>query len=232
MLEVSSLVSGYGKTRVLYGIDFHVGDGERVTILGRNGVGKTTLLRTIMGINRAWAGSIRSDGKELVGLSSYDIARTGIAYVPQGRGLFPQLTVQENLYLGTKARRDRKKQIPDLVFQYFPVLRERLTQVAGTLSGGQQQMLAIGRALAAEPKILLLDEPSEGIQPSLVVELGHLLRRMNTEAGVSILLIEQKLDIGLAVAERCLVMQKGAIVYEGQPSEFTNEATIRRFLAV
>jgi urea ABC transporter ATP-binding protein UrtE len=232
MLEVSSVVSGYGKTRVLYGVDFHVGDGERVTILGRNGVGKTTLLRTIMGINRAWAGSIRSDGKELVGLSSYDIARTGIAYVPQGRGLFPQLTVQENLYLGTKARRDRKKQIPDLVFQYFPVLRERLTQVAGTLSGGQQQMLAIGRALAAEPKILLLDEPSEGIQPSLVVELGHLLRRMNTEAGVSILLIEQKLDIGLAVAERCLVMQKGAIVYEGQPSEFTNEATIRRFLAV
>ena len=232
MLEVSSLVSGYGKTRVLYGVDFHVGDGERVTILGRNGVGKTTLLRTIMGINRAWAGSIRSDGKELVGLSSYDIARTGIAYVPQGRGLFPQLTVQENLYLGTKARRDRKKQIPDLVFQYFPVLRERLTQVAGTLSGGQQQMLAIGRALAAEPKILLLDEPSEGIQPSLVVELGHLLRRMNTEAGVSILLIEQKLDIGLAVAERCLVMQKGAIVYEGQPSEFTNEATIHRFLAV
>jgi urea ABC transporter ATP-binding protein UrtE len=232
MLEVSSLVSGYGKTRVLYGVDFHVGDGERVTILGRNGVGKTTLLRTIMGINRAWAGSIRSDGKELVGLSSYDIARTGIAYVPQGRGLFPQLTVQENLYLGTKARRDRKKQIPDLVFQYFPVLRERLTQVAGTLSGGQQQMLAIGRALAAAPKILLLDEPSEGIQPSLVVELGHLLRRMNTEAGVSILLIEQKLDIGLAVAERCLVMQKGAIVYEGQPSEFTNEATIRRFLAV
>ena len=232
MLEVSSLVSGYGKTRVLYGVNFHVGDGERVTILGRNGVGKTTLLRTIMGINRAWAGSIRSDGKELVGLSSYDIARTGIAYVPQGRGLFPQLTVQENLYLGTKARRDRKKQIPDLVFQYFPVLRERLTQVAGTLSGGQQQMLAIGRALAAEPKILLLDEPSEGIQPSLVVELGHLLRRMNTEAGVSILLIEQKLDIGLAVAERCLVMQKGAIVYEGQPSEFTNEATIHRFLAV
>jgi urea ABC transporter ATP-binding protein UrtE len=232
MLEVSSLVSGYGKTRVLYGVDFHVGHGERVTILGRNGVGKTTLLRTIMGINRAWEGRIRSDGKELVGLSPYDIARTGFAYVPQGRGLFPHLTVQENLYLGTKARRDRKKQIPDLVFQYFPVLGERLTQVAGTLSGGQQQMLAIGRALAAEPKILLLDEPSEGIQPSLVVELGHLLRRMNTEAGVSILLIEQKLDIGLAVAERCLVMQKGAIVYEGQPSEFTNEATIRRFLAV
>jgi urea transport system ATP-binding protein len=107
-----------------------------VTILGRNGVGKTTLLRTIMGINRAWEGSIRSDGKELVSLPPYDIARTGIAYVPQGRGLFPQLTVQENLYLGTKARRDRKKQIPDLVFQYFPVLCERLTQVAGTLSGG------------------------------------------------------------------------------------------------
>ena len=232
MLDVNGVWAGYGQTPVLLGTNLRLDRGEMVTLLGRNGVGKTTLLRAIMGMVRIGQGTVAIDGRTITGLAPYRIAAEGISYIPQGRGIFPRLTVEENVRLGTKARRERNPAVPPEVYDYFPILRERAGQRAGTLSGGEQQMLAIGRGLAAKPRIMLLDEPSEGIQPSIVHRIGDVLRQINAETGMTILLVEQNLDLGLSVAARCLIMEKGQVVFEGTPAETGKEEVIKRFLAV
>jgi urea ABC transporter ATP-binding protein UrtE len=231
-LLVRDVWAGYGQTVVLQGVTLVVRPSEVVALLGRNGVGKTTLLKTIMGILRPRAGEILLDTAPITGLMPHKIAVRGVAYVPQGRGIFPKLTVRENLLLGTKGRCDGERIIPESIYDYFPVLRERLNQLGGTLSGGEQQMLAIARALAAEPAILLLDEPSEGIQPSIVIRLADILQRIHQERDISILLVEQNLDLALSIADRCLIMEKGRIVYEGIPNELKVSNVIQRFLVI
>jgi urea ABC transporter ATP-binding protein UrtE len=232
VLAVRDVWAAYGQTPVLLGADLRLEQGEVVTLLGRNGVGKTTLLRAIMGIVRVSRGAVTLGGRPITGLASHRVAAEGICYIPQGRGIFPRLSVEENLRLGTKARRERNPVVPPQVFDYFPILRERAGQRAGTLSGGEQQMLAIGRGMAAKPRIMLLDEPSEGIQPSIVHRIGDVLRQINLETGMTILLVEQNLDLGLSVASRCLIMEKGQVAFEGTPGETGREEVIKRYLAV
>jgi urea ABC transporter ATP-binding protein UrtE len=231
VLELDSIVAGYGKTQVLNRVDLLVRWGERVALLGRNGMGKTTLLRIAMGLLLSWEGSIRLEGRDITKLPPFRRAWLGLGYVPQGRGLFANLTVEQNLYLGTKAAR-RGRDIPEFVFDYFPILKERRNQLARTLSGGQQQMLAISRALVGNPSLLLLDEPSEGIQPNLVDRIGDELRSIATEQNIGILLVEQNLDLALRLAERCFVMERGQIVHEGPPESLADEAVIQQMLAV
>ena len=232
MLEVSEVWASYRQTPVLLGMNLRLERGEMVTLLGRNGVGKTTLLRAIMGLVRIGQGTIQLDGRAIAGLAPYRIAAEGISYIPQGRGIFPRLTVEENLRIGTKSSDVRNATVPLEVFDFFPILRERAGQRAGTLSGGEQQMLAIGRGLAAKPRVMPLDEPSEGIQPSIVHRIGDVLRQINMETRMTILLVEQNLDLGLSVATRCVIMEKGQVAFAGTPAETGREEVIKRYLAV
>jgi branched-chain amino acid transport system ATP-binding protein len=232
MLRVTDVHASYGSIPALMGVDLAVGPQEIVALLGRNGVGKTTLLRSLMGILKPSAGRIAYDDENIAGLEPHQIARRGIAYVPQGRRIFPKLTVWENLLAGTRARADRRAEVPERIFSYFPVLRERRHQRGGTLSGGEQQMLAIARALCGTPRLLLLDEPSEGIQPSIVQQIAANLVKIVEEAQISVLLVEQNLDLALHVSRRCTVMEKGRIVHECSPSEFASEALQKRYLAI
>jgi urea ABC transporter ATP-binding protein UrtE len=231
MLRAQAIHAAYGPVPVLTGIDIEVREGEILVLLGRNGVGKTTLMRTLVGLLKPSAGRIEFDGLDITGQPPHRAARAGMAYVPQGRGIFPKLTVRENLQVGTRARNDGDG-IPQHVFEYFPILRERLGQRGGTLSGGEQQMLAIGRALCSDPKLLLLDEPSEGIQPNIVQQIGDLIRQIVARRDISVLLVEQNLDLALGVASRCAIMEKGAIVRQGRPEDFRDEAVLRRYLAI
>lgn len=231
MLEVTDLHAGYGSTEVLRGVALSVRKGEVVSILGRNGVGKTTLMKSLMGLVRPWSGQIGVNGRAVAGLSPERIARAGIAYVPQGRGIFPKLTVRENLTMGTRARRDGGSAVPDAILEMFPILDERKNQLGGTLSGGQQQQLALGRALASSPDFLLLDEPSEGIQPNLVQMIGDILRKLVGENTLGVLLVEQNLDLGLTAADRVLFMEKGRIVHEAAPGAI-EETDLHRYLAI
>ena len=230
MLEIADLHAAYGPVPVLAGVDLRVARGEVLALLGRNGVGKTTLMRSIIGLLRPSRGSARLEGDVLTGLHPHQIARRGIAYVPQGRAIFAKLTVRENLLIGTRAA--ARAQIPEEVFEHFPILRERIGQPGGTLSGGQQQMLAIARALCSRPKLLLLDEPSEGVQPNIVQEIGMLIRDIVERSGIAILLVEQNLDLALQTAHRCAFMEKGRIVHEGAPKELEDETILRRHLAI
>jgi branched-chain amino acid transport system ATP-binding protein len=232
MLAARNLSAGYGSVAVLNGVGFTLEPGEILGLLGRNGVGKTTLLRTLIGLLRPRGGEITLKGQPIAGLPPHKIARRGLALVPQGRGILAKLTVRENLLLGTRALAQKTGTIPAAVLDSFPILRERLDQLGGTLSGGQQQMLAIGRALCGQPSVLLLDEPSEGIQPSIVQELGAHIRRISRASGMSVLLVEQNIDLALDLADRCLVMEKGSIVHEGKPEDFRDEATLRKYLAI
>jgi urea ABC transporter ATP-binding protein UrtE len=231
MLDVNDLRAGYGSTEVLQGVTLSVRKGEVVSILGRNGVGKTTLMMALIGLNRPWAGQVTLGGKAVAGLAPEKIARSGLAYVPQGRGIFQKLSVFENLTMGTRARRDGSAVVPDEIFEMFPILAERRHQLGGTLSGGQQQQLALGRALASMPDVLLLDEPSEGIQPNIVQMIGEILRRLAAEKGLGVLLVEQNLDLGLSAADRVLFMEKGRIVHESTPQTL-EEATLHKYLAI
>jgi urea transport system ATP-binding protein len=230
LLEIADLHAAYGPVPVLAGVDLRVARGEVLALLGRNGVGKTTLMRSIIGLLRPSRGSARLEGDVLTGLHPHQIARRGIAYVPQGRGIFAKLTVRENLLIGTRAA--ARAQIPEEVFEHFPILRERIGQPGGTLSGGQQQMLAIARALCSRPKLLLLDEPSEGVQPNIVQEIGMLIRDIVERSGIAILLVEQNLDLALQTAHRCAFMEKGRIVHQGAPQELEDENVLRRHLAI
>jgi len=232
MLKVSNLHAAYGTVPVLTGVELDLGKGEILALLGRNGVGKTTLMKALIGLLRPTEGTVELDGSAIEGLAPHRIARLGIAYVPQGRGIFAKLTVRENLLVGTRAQRNGAGGIPDEVFSYFPILQERLAQAGGTLSGGEQQMLAIARALCGRPSVLLLDEPSEGIQPTIVQELGRIIGRISETSGMSVLLVEQNIDLALEASRRCLVMEKGRIVHEGAPEDFRDESVLRRFLAI
>ena len=216
---------------MLVGVDLKVSSGEVLALLGRNGVGKTTLMRSIIGLLRPSRGAARLDGDVLTGLHPHQIARRGLASVPQGRGIFGKLTVRENLLIGTRATGGGAT-IPDEVFAHFPILKERLGQAGGTLSGGQQQMLAIARALCSRPKALLLDEPSEGVQPNIVQDIGKLIRDIVERSGMAILLVEQNLDLALQTAHRCAIMEKGRIVHEAAPQELQDETILRRYLAI
>ena len=233
MLEVSGLKSGYGALPVLHGVDLSISAGEVVGLLGRNGAGKTTLLRTLGGALTTQAGSIRIDGGDVSRSRAFMRARAGIAHVPQGRGIFGRLTVEENLEVGTRAAgKADVKRLLDEAYAHFPILRERRRQMAGTFSGGQQQMLAIARALCGQPKALLLDEPSEGIQPNIVQEIGELVPRLARERGIAVLLVEQNLDLALHASDRCIVMDKGLVVHAAETSAFRNEELLAQFLAL
>lgn len=217
MLSVEGVSAAYGKSRVLESIDLTIAPGESVTLLGRNGVGKTTLLRTIVGLHPAAAGKIAFSGENVTRSPAYLRARKGIGYVPQGRGIFPHLTVEENLRLGAAAA--RQGAIPDHVYELFPVLRRLSQRKGGVLSGGEQQQLAIARALVSQPRLLILDEPTEGIQPSIVQQIEETLREIHGRLQVAILLVEQYLDFAWSIADRFYVMRRGRIVEQGSPRD-------------
>ena len=228
MLEVEGVHTYYGESHILHGVSLGVGRGEAVALLGRNGAGKTTLIRSIAGFTPPRDGTIRFNGHEVHRLPSYRIAKQGIGLVPQGRRIFAPLTVTENLLLGARSG----GWTADRVYEVFPRLRERGLQDGGSLSGGEQQMLALARALMTNPRLLLLDEPSEGLAPLIVREIGRILVRLKGE-GLSILLVEQNVPLALRVADRVYVMSKGQIVYHGTPAELdANEDVKRRFLGV
>ncbi len=228
LLEVRGLRAGYGESRVLQGLDFEVAAGGVTTLLGANGAGKTTTLRAICGMVRA-AGEILFDGRAIAGLATERIAALGIAHVPDGRGTFMELTVEENLRLGAYTRRDREvARDRERMFAFFPRLRERLRQQAGTLSGGEQQMLAIARALLLRPKLLLLDEPSFGLAPLVVGEIFAIMRRIIAEQHVSILIVEQNASLALAIADHAYLLETGRIVLGGAASALARDEAVRR----
>ena len=228
MLEIRGLKAGYGKVEILRGIDLDVGPGEIVAVLGSNGVGKSTLNNNISGLYRPFAGSIRFKGEELVGKQSSDIVRRGVIHVPEGRRIFPNMNVLENLELGSLVRaRARRRRNIEHVFSIFPRLRERVSQLAGTLSGGEQQMLAIGRGLMAEPEMLIMDEPSLGLSPLLVEEMFALIQRINQE-GQSILLIEQNAVQSLAIAHRAYIIENGMVAMQGKAADMLHDPDLRK----
>ncbi|MBN9487449.1 MAG: ABC transporter ATP-binding protein [Alphaproteobacteria bacterium] len=231
MLEVSGLSARYGATPVLRGIDLAVSEREIVAVIGRNGVGKTTTMRCLIGLLRASAGSIRYRGRDITQLSPDDRARLGIGYIPQGRDVFPRMTVQENLVVGELIGASRRQSRLDLVFECFPILKERRRQMAGTLSGGEQQQLAIGRVLIGGPDLILLDEPSEGVQPSIVKLICRVLRTIRDDLGTTVIFVEQNLDTILALAERCYVMEKGEIAQE-LPRGMVSRESVRNHLRI
>jgi urea transport system ATP-binding protein len=232
MLHISDLNVYYGESHILRNVDLNVNAGEMVCLIGRNGVGKTTLLKTLMGILKPRAGVINYEQQNLLNKTSDQRARLGIGYVPQGRDIIPRLTVKENLILGLEALPTRRKNatIPEEIFELFPVLKTMLSRMGGDLSGGQQQQLAIARALVGEPKLLLLDEPTEGIQPSIILEIEAAVRRIVASKGIAVLLVEQHLHF-VRQADRYYAMQKGGIVASGSTSELSQEVN-QRFFAV
>jgi len=229
MLEVDALDAFYGEQQALFGVGFAIDQGEVRTLLGANGAGKTTVLRALCGMVRT-GGNIRFDGRRIAGWATEDIARLGIAHVPDGRGTFLRVTVEENLQLGAMTRRDRAGIAADieLVYEHFPRLRERRTQQAGTLSGGEQQMLAVGRALMLRPKLMLLDEPSFGLAPLVVEEVFAILSRVNREMGVAMLIVEQNAVLALDLAEHAYVLETGHIVMDAPSAVIGADESIRR----
>jgi branched-chain amino acid transport system ATP-binding protein len=229
LLEAQSLCAYYGPTQVLFGLALDVNDGGITTLLGANGAGKTTTLRSLSGMCRT-SGDIRFDGKAIDGRATEDIVRLGIAHVPQGRGTFSRQTVEENLEIGAMTRRDRKAIATDVerVYAYFPRLKERHRQQAGTLSGGEQQMLAVGRAMMLRPRLMLLDEPSFGLAPLVVEELFGILRTLNRSEKVSMLLVEQNAALALDLADHAYLIETGRLVMEGPAQQLRDNENIRR----
>jgi branched-chain amino acid transport system ATP-binding protein len=272
MLELENVTASYGPTPILRGVDLHVDEGEVVGVMGKNGVGKTTLVKTVMGLLEADEGSIRYKGEEMTtGEAGFvgrlrasspakaladgapdaarraaarlfpdrtaqrradERARLGMGYIPQSRDVFPRLTVEQNLRLGEGINDDAEEDLYDLVYGYFPILEERKQQKAGTMSGGQQQMLAIGRALVGNPDLLLLDEPSEGVQPSIVERIGEEIKRMNEELGLTVLFVEQNLELVQTMADRCYALDKGTVVDELGSDEVQDSGSLAEYLAV
>jgi urea transport system ATP-binding protein len=231
MLDVKSLNQFYGGSHILWDIDMSVPTGSCTCLMGRNGMGKTTLLRCIMGLLPATSGELLYDGVDLRKTPADQRARLGIGYVPQGREIFSQLTVEENLRIGLPARRNKAKEIPESIFAMFPVLKKMLRRRGGDLSGGQQQQLAIGRAMVIEPKLLILDEPTEGIQPNIVHEIGDIIMRLNKEANLTVLLVEQKLPFARRVASEFRIIDKGRVVAAAGIAALTDEL-VRQHLTV
>ena len=228
MLEVGALRAGYGALEVLRGVDLAVAAGEIVALLGSNGAGKSTLNNTVCGLYRPFGGTIKFDGRDIAGAPSRRIVEAGLVQVPEGRRVFPNLSVRDNLELGSYRRgKPARKQNLDKVLATFPRLQERLRQAAGTLSGGEQQMLAIGRGLMAEPRLLILDEPSLGLSPLLVEEMFALIGRLNAE-GLAILLVEQNVVQSLALAHRAYVLENGRVALQGKASDLAEHPDLRR----
>jgi urea transport system ATP-binding protein len=223
VLAVKALNQFYGGSHTLWDVDLTVSPGSRMCLMGRNGMGKTTLLKCVMGLQPVSSGAIAFDGSNLIQCPAEHRARLGIGYVPQGREIFPQLTVEENLRVGLGVRKNGPRSIPSRIFDLFPVLKQMLTRRGGDLSGGQQQQLAIGRALVLEPKLLILDEPTEGIQPNIVHEIGDILLRLNQEEGLTVLLVEQKLPFARRVASEFCILDKGRTVAAGSIGELTDQ---------
>ena len=232
LLACEGLWCGYATGDVLQDVSVRLDEGEIVGVIGRNGVGKSTLMRTLIGLLRARRGTVRLRGDDLTRLPAEERARRGLGYVPQGRDVFPAMTVQDNLRTGAFIGGGRRKPDFDLVHGYFPVLRDRARQLAGTLSGGQQEMLSIARALVAGPEILLLDEPSDGVQPSIVQEIGEALLDLNRSRGLSVLIVEQNVDLMQRVAQRAYVLDKGMIVAALDRGEVEDERRMADYLAI
>ena len=230
MLSVANLNQYYGGSHILRDLSFEIPSGRVTALLGRNGVGKTTLLRTLMGVVGARSGEIRFGETNLAQAAPYERVRAGIGYVPQGREIFPRLTVEENLRIGL-ASRPRGTGLPERVFELFPALRQMLGRRGGDLSGGQQQQLAIGRALAIGPRLLILDEPTEGIQPSIIKDIERAIRTLVAGGGMAILLVEQYYDFARSLADQYLVMERGEIVRRGSGAEMEKDG-VRQLLAV
>ena len=230
MLSLADVHVHFGKLHILQGVSLEVNPGEAVALLGRNGVGKTTTLRAIMGLAPRGRGKIEFDGHDLARCEAHEVPRKGIGYVPQGRGIFPNLSVYENLCIGLPGKSDGERE--EYVFSRFPRLKERLQQSAGTLSGGEQQMLAIARCLMMKPKLIILDEPTEGIAPRLVSDIRREIHRIN-QAGVSILLVEQNVATALKLCQRVIIMEKGAVVHSGTSHDLkANPETVHRYLGL
>jgi urea transport system ATP-binding protein len=229
MLNVKSLSAAYGQSEVLHGLDLDVKPGEIVAIMGRNGMGKTTLMKTLMGILPETSGAVTVDDQPITGLKSHQRVAKGVAYVPQGRMIFSAMTVEENVETGLTVTGQSK--VPGDIYELFPVLLEMKNRRGGNLSGGQQQQLAIARALASNPKVLLLDEPTEGIQPSIIREMARTLRKIRDRKGLSIVVSEQVLSFALDVADRVLVIENGTFVHD-TPRDGIDEAKVSKFLSV
>lgn len=228
LLDIRQLHAGYGRVEVLRGVDLHVGEGEIVVLLGSNGAGKSTLNNTICGLSQAWSGEVQFDGQNLYRKHYRQVVQSGLIQVPEGRRIFPNLSVRENLELGsfTRGRPSRARNL-ERVMEIFPRLRERIDQHAGTMSGGEQQMVAIARGLMAEPKLLILDEPSLGLSPLLVEEMFALIARLHSE-GLSILLVEQNVGQSLEVAQRAYVLENGTVRFSGSSAELLASDALRR----
>ncbi|QDZ27807.1 ABC transporter ATP-binding protein [Noviherbaspirillum sp. UKPF54] len=225
LLEIKDLHAYYGKSHVLHGVDMHVGEGEIVSLLGRNGVGRSTTVKSTMGQVDV-TGSIRFKGEEITGLKAFEIAHKGLGYVPENRDIFPTLTVEQNLLLGEKKGKKSRWNIDDM-YQMFPRLKERQHTQAGVLSGGEQQMLTLCRTLMGDPDLIMIDEPTEGLAPKIVELVGEYLKELKNR-GISVLLVEQKLDIAMKISQRVYVMGHGSIVFEGTPDELRANAAIRK----
>ena len=229
MLNIKELRSSYGESEELHGLDLDVAPGEIVAIMGRNGMGKTTLMKSLMGLVPPRHGSVSIDGTDVTAQKPHQRVASGIAYVPQGRMIFSSMTVQENVETGLTVTDERS--VPEDIYELFPVLLEMKNRRGGNLSGGQQQQLAIARALASKPKVLLLDEPTEGIQPSIIREMARTLRRIRDEKGLSIVVSEQVLSFALDVADRVVVIENGQFVHDS-PRAGVDEAKVSKFLSV
>jgi urea transport system ATP-binding protein len=231
VLAIKTLNQFYGGSHTLWDVDLEVPAGSRMCLMGRNGMGKTTLLKCIMGLQAASSGDITFDGSELLKRPPEQRARLGIGYVPQGREIFSHLTVEENLRVGLGVRKNGPRAIPSRIFDLFPVLKRMMNRRGGDLSGGQQQQLAIGRALVLQPKLLILDEPTEGIQPNIVHEIGDIVLKLNMEEGLTVLLVEQKLPFARRVASEFCILDKGRRVAAGSIGDLTDEV-VRAHLSV
>jgi urea transport system ATP-binding protein len=230
LLKMEKWSVAYGESLILRDVELEIGSGELVCLMGRNGVGKSTLLKSMMGLLKPRSGRIDFNGKDLTGTTPDKRARAGIGYVPQGREIFPQLTVLENLHVGMLQKGSRPGRVPDYIFDWFPALKDMLDRKGGFLSGGQQQQLAIARALVGDPKLIVLDEPTEGIQPNIITLIGNVLTELKSKGKMSVLLVEQYLEFATKLADRYYVMEKGSIVLTGGSADADKER-IKPFLA-
>jgi urea transport system ATP-binding protein len=231
VLRIQKINQLYNQSHILWDLDLEVREGTCGCLLGRNGVGKTTLLKCITGLLPVRDGQILLNGQDITRMSTENRARAGIGYVPQGREIFPLLTVEENLKISLGARGDGARQIPEQIYQLFPVLKEMKSRRGGDLSGGQQQQLAIGRALVLDPKLLILDEPTEGIQPNIVRDIGEVIRKLNREMGLTVLLVEQKLPFARRTADDFFIMERGRVVADGPIADLSDEL-VQQYLTV
>jgi branched-chain amino acid transport system ATP-binding protein len=232
MLKVTELRAGYGRIPILNGINFAIREGEFVGVLGHNGMGKTTLLKALMGFLPATSGQVRFADKDVTALEPYDRARLGFGYVPQGREIFPALTVYDNLRMGCTKERGSEQDIIAPVLEDFPRLKPLLDRLGGALSGGEQQLLAMARCLCGKPRLVLLDEPTEGIQPSIIDEIVETLQRLRQRSGLTMILVEQNLDFIAALSQRILIIQKGAITREARSGELDDPALVGEFIGI